>query len=351
MHLGDIEEVVKGSSEKLLRTAVPPVKYWTNRFALQLPDDSAEQARLLAECERFPPRLKLLKAQREDGTWPIAGPRASAERRGPGPPYGWTYTTMLRSLYELAEYKTSRTEGNIQTGLELILSWQDDEGYIPGPSLVGIPEVNVNGFALSILNRFGMGGDRRVRRLRDWLVTKQRNDGGWSIPFIQDMRYDPEYRYMRSSVFEELVREGKVKGYDPSRYSDVPSCTWTTLSVLRGMVQDKEMRFDPRILRAGNFFLDQFFKRNHHACYYRSEKSWTTLKYPTYHGSGLVGLEMLTAMGFGRSDPRMERPIEWLAAARSADGLWHTTERPTPGRDEWISTMAVSALARYCRSR
>ena len=351
MQLEEVEGIVEGSAERLLRTAVPPVRYWTNRFVRQLPDGSEEQIRLLEECGGYPPKLRLLKTPREDGTWPISGTRAAAERRGTGPPYGWTYTTMLRNLYELAEYKASRTDGNIQAGLELILSWQDDEGYIPGPNLMGIPEVNVNGFTLSILYRFGMGEDRRVRRLKDWLMARQRHDGGWSIPYLQDMRYDPEYRYMRSSVFEELVTERKIRDYDPSRYSGVPSCIWTTLSVLRGMVQDRTMRFDPQVRKAGSFFLDQFFKRNYHPCYYKSEKSWTTLKYPTYHGSGLVGLEMLTAMGFGRSDPRMGRPIEWLAGARSADGLWHTTERPNPARDDWISTMAVSAMARYCRTK
>ncbi|MCU0859039.1 MAG: terpene cyclase/mutase family protein [Thermoplasmata archaeon] len=343
--------MVEDSTEKLLRTAVPPVRYWANRFVLQLPDDSPEQRRALADCEDYPPRIRLLRLQSEDGTWPVGGARAAAELRGPGPPYGWTYTTMLRSLYELAECKTPRTAGHIGTSLELMLSWQADDGHIPGPSMVGIPEVNTNGFALSIFNRFGMADDPRVRRLKDWLMSMQRPDGGWNIPYVQDMRYEPEYRYMRSVVFEDLVRDRKAHGYDPSRYSDIPSCIWTTLSVLRGMVQNPETRFNPDVRKAGDFILDRFFKRNYHACHHRAESNWTTLKYPTYHGSGLVALEMLTAMGFGRSDPRMEKPIEWLVGARSSDGLWHTTERPNPDRDQWISVMAVSALARYRRQR
>lgn len=112
MDRGDLERVVEESTQKLLRIAVPPVKYWTNRFVLQQSDDDPQQRKALAECESYPPRVRLLRALREDGTWPVTNSRASAERRGSGPPFGWTYTTMLRNLYELAEYKTPRTEGN-----------------------------------------------------------------------------------------------------------------------------------------------------------------------------------------------------------------------------------------------
>jgi len=120
--------------------------------------------------------------------------------------------------------------------------------------------------------------------------------------------------------------------------------------VIRGMVQSPEMRFDPDVRRGGDFFLNHFFKRNHHPCYYQSERNWTALRYPMYHGSGLVGLDMLTAMRFGPSDRRMWKPIEWLVNARASDGLWHTTDRPNPDRDQWISTTALGALARYSRS-
>lgn len=350
MDRGDLERVVEESTQKLLRIAVPPVKYWTNRFVLQRSDDDPQQRKALAECESYPPRVRLLRALREDGTWPVSNSRASAERRGNGPPYGWTYTTMLRNLYELAEYKTPRTEGNVEDSLEMILGWQTDEGYIPGPSMVNIPETHTNGFALSLFFRYGMGDDQRVRKLRDWLMSVQRPDGGWNIPYLQDMRYDPQYRYLRMRAFETLVRQGKFADYDPDRYPDVPSCIWTTLMVIRGMVQSLEMRFDPDVRRGGEYLLDHFFKRNYHPCYCQSERNWTTLKYPTYHGSGLVGIDMLTAMRFGPKDPRMAKPVEWLVNARSSDSLWHTTDRPNPDRDQWISTTALGALARYSRS-
>jgi len=53
-----------------------------------------------------------------------------AEEMGPGQPVGWTYITILRNLYTLGDYCTTRKEGNVNAALEWILQWQTDEGYI-----------------------------------------------------------------------------------------------------------------------------------------------------------------------------------------------------------------------------
>ncbi len=342
-----IDAVVQQSSSRLLQIAGPPVRYWVFRFVRRMTDDDIIQRRTLDECATYLPRIKLLRTLRPDGTWPVPQGKADMERRGLGLPFGQTYTTMLRNLYMLAEYKTPPEEGHIMASLEKILSWQTPEGWIPGPEMVGIPETHSNGFALGILNRFGMEKDPRVQRLSRWLMSMQRRDGGWNIPYIEDVRHMPEYKYMRMSEFVDLVRHGKIKGYEMHDYDEVPSCIWTTLMVLRGLVQDPALRHDDRTRRGGDFFLEHFFKRNYHAAYYRSEKNWTTLKYPTWHGSGLCGLDMLTAIRFGPADPRMDWPVKWLVEARSRDGLWHQSGRPDPGKDQWISVTALGSLARY----
>ncbi|MGB2825765.1 MAG: hypothetical protein WBC49_03915 [Thermoplasmata archaeon] len=344
----ELDRAIGQSTQRLHKVAVPPVKYWLQRYVEMKDEEDSDVQRTLKEAKEYPPRLKLLKDLREDGTWQISKQRKMAEDAGPGQPYGWTYITMLRNLYWLYECCTDPDEGHVQQALDKILSWQDDEGYIRGPTADTFPKPHYNGMALSILLRYGRKRtDSRVRRIIDWLMQMQRSDGGWTLPYIEDMKYLPEYKHMKLDGFTELVRSGKARKYDPADYGDIPSCPWTTLGVLRGLAWIED---NPRIAdvkRGGSFVLDGFFKRNYHATFYYSEKNWTILKFPTYFGSGLTALDSLLYTGFGPNEPRMEKPIRWLLGARSKDGFWYQTERPHALNDQWITVTALTVLAHY----
>jgi hypothetical protein len=298
----------------------------------------------LAECESYPPRVKLLESLREDGTWPIPTYRKIAEDSGPGPPYGWTYITMLRNLYMLYEYCVPKESGHIEAALDRMLSWQHEDGYIQGPELDGIPRPHYNGLALGMLLRFGMEKDPRTDRLAHWLLGQQRHDGGWNIRYLQDVKYLPEYRNLRLSDFVDMVRAGDVSGYDSDNFRDVPSCIWSSVGALRGLAWDRIYIADKRVARGGSFVLDRFFKRNYHANFFQAERNWTMLKYPTFYGSGLTALDVIAYLGFNLNDQRMEKPTRWLLNARRSDGLWHRSERPHPIDDQWISVTALMVL-------
>ncbi|MEW5747909.1 MAG: hypothetical protein AB1793_03845 [Candidatus Thermoplasmatota archaeon] len=344
----EIDEVVRDSSRKLLRVAPPPVLYWLLFDVLARPPDDPALRAAAEACRTYPPRLALMAAIREDGTWPISPARKSEEDAGPGPPYGWTYITMLRNLGALGDSLTTMDEGRVGRCVERILGWQTKEGYIPGPR-ERFPLPHYNGYALRNTVLLGAGDDPRVRRLRDWLYSIQREDGGWLIPYMQDLRYLPEYRHMRTKDFLRLVNGGLE--YDPGdpRLRGVPSCVWTTMMVVRGMSATIRPTRDRRALRGADFVLDGFFKRNHHANFFGDEGHWTKLKYPTHYGSGLCALDILTFLGFGPDDERMDRPIRWILGARSKDGFWMQSDRPHPEKDLWITEVALSILARYSR--
>ena len=341
----EIGRVIEESSRKLLQISIPPVKYWLLSDVLRKSPDDRMLQQTMKECETYPPRLRLLRALREDGTWPITRQRELAEERGPGPPIGWTYTTMLRNLYALGDYITSKEEGNVRAALERILSWQSEDGHIPGPTTTAFPEPHYNGFALRDLNQFRMDRDPRTYRLEQWLIRMQRPDGGWSIPYVQDVRYLPKYKHMRMNDFMAIIQSDDRPSYDPKELEHIPSCVWSTLAVLRGFCWSPSMRYSREMKRGADFVLDRIFKRNYHASFYLSEKNWTTLKYPLYFGSGLGALEVLTSMGFGFGDERMEEAVRWLLKARSKDGFWYRSDRPSPDKDQWITLVALSILA------
>jgi hypothetical protein len=345
-----IDQAVEQSTMRLSRVAVPPVKYWLQTFVEMKDPEDPDVQKTLREAKEYPPRMKLLKALREDGTWPMSRQRKTAEDAGPGPPYGWTYITTLRNLYWLYEYCTDSEEGHVERALEKILSWQDEEGFIRGPMVDMIPRPYYNGLALSILLRYGMKRtEPRIKSIIDWLMKMQRGDGGWNIPYIEDMKYLPEYKHLKLDEFTELVRSGKARAYDPADYTDVPSCLWSTVGVLRGMAWIADNPAIADVRRGGSFVLDGFFKRNHHSTFFQSEKNWTMLKFPTYYGSGLTAIDSLLYTGFGPKESRMEKPIRWLLGARSKDGFWYQTERPHALNDQWITVTALMVLSYYSR--
>ncbi len=350
MPLSDIDRVVQESSRKLLQVSVPPVKYWVLVDTLDMDANDSVVQRTFSECRTFPPRVRLLETLREDGTWPISRVRKAAEDAGPGPPIGWTFVTILRNLEVLDDMCTDRSEGNIGKVVEKILSWQRRDGSILGPKHDIFPLPHYNAYALWNLLLYGMDSDPRVKKLADWLLSMQRHDGGWGIPYQQDVKYLPEYKRMQMVDFLELVRTGKTPRSDPRGYRDVPSCIWTTMMVVRGFSRSKRYSSLPAVRKGADFFLDRFFERNYHESYFHSEKHWTKLKYPPYLGNGLSALYLLTRLGYGPGDERMARPIEWLLRARHPDGFWWQSERPYLQKDQWISGFAVEALHRYLKN-
>lgn len=350
LSLDEIERVIEGSCGKLLGIAIPPVRYFLHTDLGAKREDDPLVIKTLEECAVYKPRQRLLATLRQDGTWPIPRERRLAEEAGPGPPIGWTYITLLRNLFMLHEYRATRSEGHISASLERILSWQAEDGHIPGPWTEIFPLPHYNGSALRVLISFGLEKDPRVQRLIRWLLKMQRPDGGWSSPYLDDVHYLPEYKNLRIAEFTDKVRRGEIEYGDPSRYAHIRSCTWGTLLVLRGLLQSYELARRPEVRRGASLVLDRFFTKNPIATFQGQESYWTNLKYPTYMGSGLLALDLLTWMGFGSDDKRLEKPIAWLLSARGKDGLWSQTERPHPEKDQWISEIALSILNRYAQS-
>ncbi len=349
MPIADIERVVEISSQRLLKTSVPPVRYWLLRQVLDADDEDNRVQRALKECMSYPPKLRLLRKMNPNGTWPIQQNRRIAEEAGPGQPVGFTYRTMLWNLFMLSEYNSSRSDGRIAASLEKMFEWQEDEGYIPGPWTDVFPVPYYDGYALYLMTRFGLERDRRVKKLSDWLLSIQRHDGGWNKPFIMDLHYTAEFRAMRMRDFLKYVEDRGWRSFDLRKLTQYPSCAYTTMMVTWGLMQQPKLARSSAVRRGAEFFLDRFFKKNPHPSYYMSEDHWTRLAYPYRFGSGLMALDILTELGYGPEDERMDRPIRWLLGMRSADGTWSQSDRPHPERDQFITLIALRTLRRFSR--
>ena len=347
MDVEEIRRVVEQSSRKLFQISSPPVRYWLLTQVMGADKDDAVLRRTLQECSEYPPRLRLLGKLRPDGTWPIPKHRKHVEDAGPGPPVGFTYRTILWNLFTLAEYKTTREEGHVSAALANIMKWQADEGYILGPWTDAFPLPYYNGHALHLLLRFGLEKNPSTQRMIKWLLSQQRADGGWNIPYVMDLYYLPEYRGMRMRDFIESIRNSDKSEFDLTKFHDVPSCIWSTVLVIWGMTESPNLAKSRAVMAGADFFLNRFFKKNYHSAYYMSDDHWTKLRWPVRFGNGLMALDLLARLGYGPDDPRMEKPINWLLGARAHDSIWSQAQRPHPEKDQWISLMALRTLHRF----
>ena len=348
----EIDTVVGRSSRNLLRVAPPPIRYWLLWDLLEKPSGEPRFQAAAEKCRTYPPRLKLLAGLRKDGRVTVPRTRKMAEDAGPGPPYGWTYITMLRNLDALGDSLTTKDEGHVGAAIERILSWQTAEGYIPGP-WGSFPLPHYNGYALRNLVIQGMESDPRVRKIMRWLFDRQRSDGGWLIPYIEDIRYLPQYRRMKMNDFVRLVNQGQVPFAADRNLDEIPSCLWTTMMVVRGLAAGPRGKVDKRIVRGAEFFLDGFFKENYHAAFFKEKGHWTNLKYPTYFGSGLCALDLLTVPrvrpgrpAYGEADQMaaggaLQRRL-LVAVGQTASGEGPLDHRGRPQRSRPVLQNALS---------
>lgn len=343
----EIERIVDESANRLLQSSSPSVRHWTLKDIMNKDREDLVVQRVLCECERYPPRLQILRNMNPDGTWPVATGKAGEGSSCSSASEYIVHMTMLKNLLKLLHFVTAPGDDRVDRSLEKLLSWQTADGHITGPVANGLPQPHYNGYALYLLVGFFIDEDPRLTRLAEWLMSNQRKDGGWNMPYVQDVRYLPEYRDLGMGEFIELMQTEERNRHDPKKLQDIPSCQWTTMMALWGLNEMLWTRRSKCVQRGTDFLLSRFFQRNPHSNFYESEKNWTMVKYPHNKCSGLAALDVLTKAGVGPDDPRMEKPIRWLIASRYRDGLWTESDRPHTETGQWITLLALWILRKY----
>ncbi len=350
MSSADITKIIDESCRRLLQSSSPSVRYWLLTDIQGKGREDSIVQRTLAECECYPARVRLLKTMKDDGTWPVsnvARHQNGTEPRGSTDPI---QATLYKNLLGLLHFVTEPDDECVRRALERLLEGQAEDGHLRGPMTHGLPQPHYDGHALYILFGFFMEHDARVRRVADRLISIQRRDGGWTMPYLQDVRYLEEYGHLKMDEFIRLMGTDERHRYDPGTVLDIPSCHWTTMMVLWGLGDLPSNRKSRCVQRGADFLLGRFFQKNPHTNFYEDRRNWTTLKYPNNRCNGLAALEVLTKLGKGPDDPRMDKPIKWLISQRYRDGLWTESNRPHMERDQWLTLGALETLNRYNNS-
>jgi hypothetical protein len=174
-------------------------------------------------------------------------------------------------------------------------------------------EVCIVGNVAGMLTRLGYRDDRRVRKLFDWMIEDQREDGGWNCAAGKPGTLD---------CWEALAA-----------FATIPKANRTAA-------------MERAISRGAGFYLERkLFEEG------RRYAPWFRFHYPThYYYDVLVGLDVLTKLGYA-GDRRLKPALQILREKRRRDGTWvldrvHPDERLGSGQGATARKVRPLALER-----
>jgi hypothetical protein len=312
----------------LLSPSQPAARYRTLRELLDRPETDPQ----VVEARKAIPRRgwarALLARQARAGHW-----------LEPADLYRPKYLSTIWNVQTLADLGVTREHPAMARACELFLDqYARDDGGFDSPGSES-SEICVSGNVTRALLLAGYGDEPKVKGALRSIVAAQFPDGGWHC-------WPPE---------------AKGRGTIDS---------WEGLKALSVVpVRDRTPEMKKAIARGAEFFLDRRVYREGGARY----PPWERFHFPThYYYDALVGLDMLTTLGFG-ADPRLDPALQLLEGKRRRDGTWamdrahpdvglragypqRRTARPLvverAGRpSRWITGTALAVQRRAARAR
>lgn len=262
--------------EWLLEPDQPAVRYHALTSLLDRRPRDPEVVAAGREISRRGWAKTILQLQRPEGHW---------ESRKDL--YRPKYTATMWRFLVLADLGLTRQDPRMRKTCDLFLSEyaREDGGFdTPGsfPS-----EHCLTGNVTRTLYRCGYGNDRRVRAGYEWLVRHQMEDGGWHC------------------------FEGRAFGRGTMD-------AWEGMSAFAVLPRQAQTPRTRRTIEAGaEFFLERELLHQG-----RRYVPWYRTHYPIhYYYDFLVGLDMLTRLGYG-DDRRLRPALDLLVKRRRPDGTW-----------------------------
>lgn len=303
--------------------ADPSVRYRVLRELLDRPGDDGEVRRVRAQIGRKGWAARLLREQHPPGQWSTAGTTGRDL-------YVPKYVATNWRLIVLSDLGVPGAHPRIRKATELLKRrWGGPRGAFGGKD----SEACITGNAVRYLTRFGQLEDPRVQHSIEWLLRRQKSDGGWHC--------------FRSA-------KGTLDAWEPlAAFAAIPPAK-RSAAMQRSIERGAEFFLERRLLQEGT----------------GTYPPWYRLHYPVhYYYDLLVGLDLLTSLGYG-DDRRMRPALDRLESMRTADGRWMMgplhpdTEDPDyqprgpvyplglefPGKpSRWLTTTALVVLQRAGR--
>lgn len=263
----------------LLEEDQPSVRYHTLVDLLERKQDDPEVKEARSQIPQIGWARDLLSLQGPKGFWEAREPTNAGEWLNflRVPEYS---ATTWRALV-LSDLGLTSEDPRVRKIADRIFEYKLQLG-----SMINIfhEEVCYVGNAARLLTRFGYEDDHRVRKLYDWLLEDQREDGGWNCS------------------------QGTPGTLD----------AWEALAAYAALPRSKRSgRLERSISRGAEFYLERRLFREG-----RRYAPWSRFHYPNHiYYDVLVGLHLITKLGFS-DDPRLGPALKILRDKRRPDGTW-----------------------------
>jgi len=263
----------------LLEEDQPSVRYHTLVDLLERKEDDPEVREAYSKIPRIGWARDILRLQKPKGFWELHEPTNVREwlnfLRVP------EYVATTWRAIVLSDLGLTSIDPRIRKIADRFFEYKLQLGTMIN---IFTEELCYVGNTARLLTRFGYGDDYRVRKLYDWLLEDQREDGGWNC---------------------SQGTPGTLDG-------------WEALAAYAALPKSKRSgKIEQSISRGAEFYLERrLFQEG------RKYVPWFRFHYPNHiYYDILVGLDMITKLGFA-DDPRLEPALKILKDKRRADGTW-----------------------------
>jgi hypothetical protein len=263
----------------LLEDDQPVAQYYTLIDLLGRTDDDPEVRSARSRIARAGWAYDQLRSQGSKGFWEAHEPKNVGEW------VNFLYFPTFRATnwraLVLSDFGLDATNPRIKKIAELIFEYKLRRS---SPFNFFYEEACISANTARMMTRFGYADDIRVRKLYDWLLEDQRENGGWNC------------------------------SQDTPGTLDV----WEPLAAFAALPKAKRSpKMERAISKGAEFYLDRkLFQEG------RPYAPWLRLHYPNhYFYDILIGLDVLTDLGFG-GDRRLRPALKILMEKRRRDGTW-----------------------------
>ncbi len=279
--------------EWLLEEGQPSVRHRTLVDLLGRKPDEPDVKAAYSRIPRVGWAHDLLRTQKPKGYWEAHEPRTVREwvrfLRFP------VYHSSIWKGMVLSDLGLTAADPRIRRLADLIFEYKL---HLSSEVNLFTEEVCIVGNVGRMMTRFGYGDDRRVRKLYDWMIEDQREEGGWNCAAGEPGTLD----------------------------------CWEALAAFAATPKPKRTAAMERaISRGAEFYLERkLFEEG------RRYAPWFRFHYPThYFYDILVGLDVLAKLGYA-GDRRLKPALQILQEKRRSDGTWvldrvHPDEGPRSG--------------------
>jgi hypothetical protein len=267
--------LIRDSTDWLLEESNPHVRYFTLRWLLDESERSKEVVNTKQAIARSAPVLKLVERQRPSGGWG-ADPRPHHSTRGPLMLFLWLGAPVCDAIKKALDF---RIDGCLLENGAYGMTIKGSTVLLPchGAEL------------LRQMLRYGYADDPRCRRLLDWLISVQRDDGVW--PCVS-----------------------KTKPYP---------CMWATADVLRAFRDLPAGWITPQVAVSRDLAVELFL--NSDLCRYGKSKpdpDWFRFGFPLHYTSDILEVLELVAPFVNPDDDRIQEALGIVLRKQDTRGRW-----------------------------